>query len=90
MATVPTQIRIDEDVKADAAELLKELGLDMSTAVNMFLRQLIMRNGLPFSVTAPRYKQEVLDAVEESKKLSRDPDTKRYSSFAEAMADLDL
>lgn len=87
MATVPTQIRIDEDVKTDAAELLKELGLDISTAVNMFLRQLIIHNGLPFSVTAPRYKQEVLDAIEESKKLSHDPNTKRYSSFAEAIED---
>ncbi len=90
MATVPTQIRIDENVKADASELLNELGLDMSTAVNMFLRQLIIHNGLPFSVTAPRYKQEVLDAVDEAKRLSRDPNTKHYASFAEAMEDLDL
>ena len=90
MATVPTQIRIDEEVKADAVELLNELGLDMSTAVNMFLRQLIIRNGLPFSVSVPRYKQEVLDAVDEAKRLSRDPGTKHYASFAEAMEDLDV
>lgn len=90
MATVPTQIRIDEDVKSDAVELLNELGLDMSTAVNIFLRQLIIHNGLPFSVSIPNYKQEVLDAVNEAKQLSRNPDTKRYSSFAEAVEDLDL
>lgn len=43
-----------------------------------------MRGGLPFSVEIPRYKQEVIAAMEETKQISRDPDTKRYGSFAEA------
>ena len=90
MATIPTTIRIDKDVKTEASELLKELGLDMSTAVNMFLHQLILRNGLPFSVTVPSREQELLEAFAEAKKLSRDPNTKRYSSFEEALEDMGL
>ncbi|MGM9937896.1 MAG: type II toxin-antitoxin system RelB/DinJ family antitoxin [Candidatus Ornithomonoglobus sp.] len=90
MATVPTQIRIDENLKAEATALFKQLGLDMSTAVNMFLSQTVLRNGLPFSVSVPSYKQEVLDAMEEAKRISRDPNTKRYSSFSEALEDIDL
>lgn len=90
MATVQTQIRIDEDVKKQAVELFNQLGIDMSGAVNMFLRQAIMRGGLPFSVEIPKFKQEVIDAMEEAKQISRDPDTKRYSSFAEALEDIDL
>ena len=39
MATVPTQIRIDENVKAESLELLRHLGLDLSSAINIFLRQ---------------------------------------------------
>ena len=39
MATVPTQIRIDETVKAQATSLFNDLGMDMSSAVNIFLRQ---------------------------------------------------
>ena len=62
----------------------------MSSAVNMFLRQSIMRGGLPFSVEIPRYKPEVLEAMEEARRISRDPNTKRYSSFAEALEDIDL
>lgn len=89
MATVQTQIRIEENVKKQATELFNQLGLDMSSAVNMFLRQAIMRGGLPFSVELPRYKQEVIDAMEEAKKLSRDSNTKRYGSFAEALEDID-
>lgn len=90
MATVQTQIRIEEDVKKQAVELFNQLGIDMSSAVNMFLRQSIMRGGLPFSVEIPRYKPEVLEAMEEAKLISRDPNTKRYSSFAEALEDIDL
>lgn len=90
MATVQTQIRIEEDVKKQAVELFNQLGIDMSSAVNMFLRQSIMRGGLPFSVEIPRYKPEVLEAMEEAKRISRDPNTKRYSSFADALEDIDL
>ena len=90
MATVQTQIRIEEDVKKQAMELFNQLGIDMSSAVNMFLRQSIIRGGLPFSVEIPRYKPEVLEAMEEAKRISRDPNTKRYSSFAEALEDIDL
>lgn len=85
MSTTPTQIRIDSDIKAQATELFKQLGLDMSTAVNMFLHQAVIRQGLPFSVEMPRYKQEVIDAMGEALTLSRDPSVKRYASFNEAL-----
>lgn len=88
MATVPTQIRIDENLKKQATELFSQLGMDMSSAMNIFLRQCVMRGGLPFEVTLPKYKQDVLDAMEEAKKLSKDPNTKRYASFSEAMEDI--
>ncbi len=89
MATVPTQVRIDEDLKKQATELFAQLGMDMSGAMNVFLRQCVMRGGLPFDVVVPQYKSEVLEAMEEAKRISKDPDTKRYRSFSEAMEDLD-
>lgn len=55
----------------------------------MFLRQAIMRGGLPFNVEILKYKQEAIDAMNEAKQISRDPSTKRYSSFAEALGDID-
>ena len=53
------------------------------------LRQCVLRGGLPFSVELPQYKPEVLEAMEEAKKISKDPDTKRYSSLSEALEDID-
>lgn len=84
MATTPTQIRIEESTKKQAVELLEGLGLSLSDAVNMFLRQVILQNGIPFEVKYPEFKPEVIEAMEEAKRISRDLNTKRYSSFSEA------
>jgi len=89
MATVPTQIRIDEDVKKSAVELFAQLGMDMSSAINIFLKQCILKNGLPFAVELPKYKSEVLEAMEEAKRISRDPNIKKYSSFSEVLEELE-
>ena len=88
MATVQTQIRIDTEVKRQATELFNALGLDMSTAVNMFLRQCLYHDGLPFFVEKPHYSQEMLDAIEEAKQIAHDPNAKRYKNWDEMMTDI--
>lgn len=50
MATV--NVRIEEKVKAQAAKTLEKIGLDMSSAINVFLRQVITEGGLPFAPSA--------------------------------------
>ena len=69
MATSPTQIRIDSTVKTDANELFSELGIDMSSAVNIFLRQCILHGGLPFKVEVPKYNAETLAAMQEARDI---------------------
>ena len=83
MATVPTQIRIDADIKKQATDLFNGLGLDMSDAVNLFLHQCVLRGGLPFRVEMPRYSQRTLDAMDEARRISRDPDIKGYTNMDE-------
>ena len=63
MATAPTQIRIDADIKKQATDLFNTLGLDMSGAVNLFLHQCVLRGGLPFNIEMPHYNQRTLDAM---------------------------
>lgn len=55
MKTVPTQIRIDKNLKDHANKIFNDLGLDMSSAVNIFLKQCVLRRGLPFKVEIPAY-----------------------------------
>jgi len=90
MANVTTSIRMDSDVKKAATELLNDLGLDLSSAVNIFLKQVILQGGLPFQVKYPQYKPEVIAAMEEAKRISHDSDVKSYGSFSEALEDMDL
>ncbi len=88
MATVQTQIRIDEDLKRQAADLFSQLGMDMSSAVNIFLRQAVLRGGLPFKVELPQLKPEVLEAMEEAKQISRDPNVKSYTNIREMFQEI--
>ncbi len=81
MSTVPTQIRIDSDVKAQATELFAKLGLDMSGAVNIFLHQCILRGGLPFSVDIPDYSPRTLEAMDEARRISRDSNVPAYTDI---------
>jgi len=90
MKNVTTSIRIDSNTKQAATELLNELGLDLSSAVNIFLKQVVLQGGLPFQVKYPQYKPEVIEAMEEAEKLSRNPNIKKYSSFSEALEDMDI
>ena len=50
MAKVSTNITIDAETKARAQVLLADLGLDLSTAVNIFLRQMVYENAIPFEI----------------------------------------
>jgi DNA-damage-inducible protein J len=52
MSTTTINIRVDSDVKKQAQSIFASLGLDMTTAVNVFLRQAIQAKGIPFSVVA--------------------------------------
>ena len=80
-ATVPTQIRIDCDIKEQAAALFSHLGLDMSGAINMFLHQCVLRGGLPFAVEMPHYSKQTLDAMAEARRVSRDPKIPSYDNM---------
>ena len=81
MSTTPTQIRIDSNIKKQANKLFSELGMDMSSAVNIFLRQCILKGGLPFPVELPKYNQETVDAIAEARRISSDPSVASYSNL---------
>ena len=83
MATAPTQIRIDAGIKKQVTALFNDLGLDMSSTVNLLLHQCVLRGGIPFNVEMPHYSQRTLDAMNEARRISRDPDVKGYTSMDE-------
>lgn len=58
MAKVSTNISIDADIKTKSQAMLADFGLDLSTAVNMFLRQMLRERAIPFEI-----RQDVPNAV---------------------------
>ncbi len=89
MSSVPTQIRIDPKVKEQASLIFNSLGLDMSSAVNIFLRYCIMCGGLPFEVKIPNYNAKVLTAMQEAAALAKDDSAETFHSVDSIMESLD-
>ena len=86
MAKTTANISIDADIKAQAQALFAELGMDLSTAVNVFLRQAIRQNAIPFAVTNEVPNEVTMAAIEnvrQGKNLSRE-----FHTVSELMEDL--
>ncbi len=76
MAKVSTSISIDADVKAKAQELFADFGMDLSTAVNVFLRQAIYEHSFPFAIQREVPNETTLRAMEAAEK-----DEEMYGPF---------
>lgn len=73
MATTSMNIRMDSSIKRDAQQIFAELGMDMTTAVNIFLRQAIRQRGLPFEVKLDVPNADTLEALEEVRQMKKNP-----------------
>lgn len=62
-STSAINIQIDTNVKKEATMVLTELGLSMSSAINLFLKQVIKKNGIPFELTNVPSNKKILDVV---------------------------
>ena len=54
MATSLLQVRVDESLKSEASTIYENLGIDLSTAVRMFLKRSVLENGIPFAMKLPK------------------------------------
>lgn len=68
-------IRIDKKVKENSEKVLEDLGLTMTTAINIFLRQVIRVNGIPFEIKGNIPNQDTIEAIEESITIANDGST---------------
>ncbi len=60
-------IRIEPSVKKRAEETLNDLGLSITEAINVFLNQVILNDGIPFEVKKPKFNKETIQAIEDTK-----------------------
>ena len=86
--TTNISIRMDADLKAQADALFSELGMNLSTAFNIFVRQSLQEGGIPFAIKMDQPNQETIAAMLEAERIARDPSVKGYTDLDELFADL--
>ena len=74
MAKVSTNITIDAEVKRQAQELFADLGLDLSTAINIYLKKALAEQGIPFEVRRDVPNDDTLSAIDEVKEMEEHPE----------------
>lgn len=77
-------VRVEDRIKKEASDIFKEVGMDMSTAINVYLKQVIRSNGIPFPVSADVPNAVTLKAIEDAEKGKM----ATFSSIDELMEDL--
>ena len=86
MAKTSTNISLDPELKRSSQELFADLGIDLSTAITLFLKQSLRVQGLPFVVTRENPNAETAAALNEYAEMKAHPEKyKRYASFKDAM-----
>lgn len=81
-------IRMDTDLKAQADDLFAALGMNLSTAFNIFVRQSLREGRIPFDISLNRPSQETVAAMQEAERIARDASVKGYTDLDELFADL--
>ena len=81
-------IRLDSNLKKEAEDLFKRLGLNMSTAINVFLTQSVREQAIPFQIKEDKPNRKLLKALKEAEKIANDSKIKGYHNMYELMEDL--
>lgn len=82
-------IRMNREIKQEAQEIFSALGMDMTTAINVFLRQAILFRGFPFDVRLEEPNDETIEAIREVQEMKKNPSLgKAYTDVDEMMREL--
>lgn len=88
-STTNITIRMDANLKAQAEALFNELGMNLSTAFNIFVRQSLREGAIPFKIHLEKPNAETIAAMEEAKRIANDPSVKGYTNINELFAELE-
>ncbi len=87
--TTNFSVRMDRDIKKRCESLYGELGMNLTTAINVFLRQSLRVGGFPFDVKLNPPNRETVDAMLEAERIAKDTSVKGYTDLDDLFADLD-
>ena len=89
MSKINTNISIDANLKKDAVTLFSDFGLDLSTAITLFLQQSVREQRIPFEIKKEVPNKETISAFNEYKEMKENKEKyKRYSSFSDILEEV--
>ena len=89
MAKINTNISIDGELKKEAVQLFYSFGLDLSTAITLFLQQAVREQRIPFVITMDVPNKTTVEALGEIKEMKNNKKKyKRYDSFGEILKEV--
>ena len=89
MSTALINVSLESELKKNAEALFAELGLSMTAAINIFLRQAVRSQSIPFDITLNSVpNEETMAAIREAIKVAHDPKAKTYKNSRELFEDI--
>ena len=85
-STTNITIRMDSDLKVKADELFNDLGMNISTAFNVFVRHSVREGRIPFNISLNQPNKETIAAMIEAERIAKDPSVKGYNNLDDLFA----
>jgi len=85
METTNINIRIEKNLKEQAENLFSELGMNMTTAFNIFVRQSVRQGKIPFEISLNKPNAETIEALEEVEQMKKNPSLGKAYTDVDAM-----
>lgn len=88
--TSSMNIRIEPNLKKQVEEILKDLGMNISDAVTIYFKQIVLTDSIPLQIKRPKFNKETLEAINEADEIMKKPENyKSYNDVYEMIEEID-
>ena len=88
--TSSMNIRIEPNLKKQVEEILEDLGMNISDAVTIYFKQIVLTDSIPLQIKRPKFNKETLEAIDEAEEIKKKPENyKSYNDVYEMIEEID-
>ena len=88
--TTSMNIRIEPSLKKQVEEILTDLGMNISDAVTIYFKQIVLTDSIPLQIKRPKFNKETLEAIKEADEIMKHPENyKSYTNVYEMIEEID-
>ena len=88
--TTSMNIRIEPNLKKQVEEILTDLGMNISDAVTIYFKQIVLTDSIPLQIKRPKFNKETLEAINEADEIMKHPENyKSYNNVYEIIEEID-